>query len=114
MIIADENLDARIISALREREEIYSIAERHSGFSDEEVIALAKNSDAIILTLDKDFGEWVFAHHVTGISVVLLRYRFSETEQIISRILSLLKDQESLRGKFTTVTTTKTRSRDIP
>lgn len=27
-----------------------------------------------ILTEDKDFGEWVFAHHVQGLSVLFLRY----------------------------------------
>ena len=43
MIIADENLDAKIIAALRAINiDVYSIAERHSGFSDEEVITLAK------------------------------------------------------------------------
>ena len=116
MIIADENLDAKIIAALRKIPlDTYSIAERHSGFSDEEIITLAKKENGIIITRDKDFGEWVFAHHIHDISVVLLRYRFIETNAIIVRLLHLLKSgTESLVGKFTTLTVSRTRSRDIP
>jgi len=116
VIIADENLDAKIIAALRAINiDIYSIAELHSGFSDEEVINLTKEKGGVILTRDKDFGEWVFAHHVRDISVVLLRYRFTQTDLIIARLLQLFEfNSEALAGKFTTVTVLKTRSRNIP
>ena len=59
MMIADENLDARIIDALRNiGVDVYSIAEKNSGYSDEEVIDIAKEKSALIITRDKDFGEW--------------------------------------------------------
>jgi predicted nuclease of predicted toxin-antitoxin system len=58
MILADENIDARIISFLRASKiKIYSIIENNPGISDEEVILLAKENNQIILTEDKDFGE---------------------------------------------------------
>lgn len=56
MIIADEDIDSRIIKALRNMAvEVISIAEHYSGISDEDVIQLAQETKRIILTEDKDF-----------------------------------------------------------
>ena len=116
MIIADENVDARIIVALRTMGlEVYSIAEKNSGYSDEEVIDIAKEKSALIITRDKDFGEWVFAHHVSNISVILLRYKQSDINSITNSLLQFIRsNQPILNNTFTTITTTKTRMRNIP
>jgi predicted nuclease of predicted toxin-antitoxin system len=42
--------------------------------TDEQVIELALKMDFILLTEDKNFGEWVFAHHIKDSSVLFLRY----------------------------------------
>lgn len=42
--------------------------------ADENVIQLALRYDYILLTEDKDFGEWVFAHHIQNLNVLFLRY----------------------------------------
>ncbi len=34
-------------------------------------------------TEDKDFGEWVYAHHISGISVIFLRYHFLRPRQLL-------------------------------
>lgn len=58
MILADENIDHRIISELRRNNlDVYSIYEKNRGVSDYEIIELSKNTPYIILTEDKDFGE---------------------------------------------------------
>ena len=63
MILADENVDFRIISALRNLDfQVISIQEDYKSIPDSEVIKISKESNSIILTEDKDFGEWVFAH----------------------------------------------------
>lgn len=63
MILADENIDANLITFLRaEGIEVYSVRENHQGITDAEVIELSKHPPRIILTEDKDFGEWVYAH----------------------------------------------------
>lgn len=115
MIIADENIDAAIIVALRKiNVKVISIREDFSGISDEAIIKLAKNSESILLTEDKDFGEWVFAHKVRGMSVVFLRYSVKEKEEIISILMNLLKNKNrDLHNKFTTITVNKIRSREI-
>ncbi|MCD4664033.1 MAG: DUF5615 family PIN-like protein [Bacteroidales bacterium] len=115
MIIADENIDKRIINELRnEHFEVYSIFERNRGLKDEDIIQIAKELQYFILTEDKDFGEWVFAHNEKEIGVILLRYHFSETNQIINILKGLLiKKAEILLNKFTTVTRNKIRIRDL-
>ncbi len=116
MILADENIDFAIIKALRDiGVEVHSIAESNSGISDSEVIKLSLNPSKIILTEDKDFGEWVYAHHVTGISVVFLRYDFKETREIIPILINLIQNRfDELKGCFTTITTKKIRIRKVP
>ena len=115
MILADENLDGIIIEALqRHGIELYSIFELNRGVSDEEIITMSRNPPRIILTEDKDFGEWVFAHDVRDISVILLRYDCVNVEAIASIVVNLIQEQgQALFGKFVTVTLTKVRIRSI-
>lgn len=115
MIVADENIDRNLIDAIRELGiEVYSINESNGGIRDEQVIELSRNPARIILTEDKDFGEWVFAHHVRGISVLFLRYHFRDTAIMKSILVNLLFERlPALVGYFTTVTTQKIRTRPI-
>jgi predicted nuclease of predicted toxin-antitoxin system len=115
MIIADENIDNRIIDAIRNLGiEVYSVSLNNKGISDYQIIEISKKPPRIILSRDKDFGEWVFVNNVKGISVLFLRYKFAETEQIIEIIKNLLTNHlKELFNSFTTVTTQKIRSRKI-
>ena len=115
MILADENIDDRIITSIRnEGIAVYSVKESSRGISDESVINLAQNPARIILTEDKDFGEWVFAHQRTDISVILLRYHYQDTFLIIDILLQVLKNKnEELFGKYTTITADKIRIRSL-
>jgi predicted nuclease of predicted toxin-antitoxin system len=115
MIIADENLDARIIKILRDNDySIFSIAEELHGISDNEVIDIARKTESIIFTEDKDFGEWVFSHKVKNLSIVFLRFHHSEYQEIAKVLVELLKSGiENLQNRFTTVTTKKIRSRRL-
>lgn len=115
MIIADENIDHSLIDAIRELGiGVYSINESNGGIRDEQVIELSRIPPRIILTEDKDFGEWVFAHHIRGISVLFLRYHFKDTATMKAILIDLLaKRLQTLVGYFTTVTTQKIRTRPI-
>ena len=65
MILADENIDHGIIAALRKAgHAVDSVYESHRSLSDSAIIELARNLPRTILTEDKDFGEWVFAHGI--------------------------------------------------
>ena len=88
--------------------------ESHRGLFDEAVIALARNPPRIILTEDKDFGEWVFAHGIRDISVLFLRYSFPDTPLLIATLLELLRTRlPDLHGAFTTVGVRKVRIRKL-
>jgi len=81
---------------------------------DEDIIWLSKESERIILTEDKDFGEWVFAHNIKGLSVIFLRYHFRERDLLIKVLTKLIQEKgRELYNKFTTVTVDKIRSRRI-
>ena len=115
MIIADENIDHSLIESIRELGiDVYSVYESNRGIRDETIIESSRNPPRIILTEDKDFGEWVFAHNVKGISVLFLRYHFRETEVMRLVLIKLLSERFiDLVGCFTTVTIQKIRIRRI-
>ena len=115
MILADENMDHQLIEAIRNSGiEVHSVYELNRGMHDESIIELSRNPPRIILTEDKDFGEWVFAHQVTRISVLFLRYDFKDTELMKGILTRLLSDRlNDLLGHFTTLTVHKIRSRKI-
>ena len=115
MILADENIDHQFIDAIRETGiDVYSVYELNRGLKDESILEFSRDPPRIILTEDKDFGEWVFAHRVKGISVLFLRYHFRETEQMKQSLIKLLSERiNDLEGHFTTLTVKKIRIRKI-
>jgi predicted nuclease of predicted toxin-antitoxin system len=116
LIIADENIPRSITESLRLLEvEVIYIYDEFRGIDDFSIINLAKQkTNAIILTEDKDFDEWIFSHHMTGISVIFLRYHFSELSEITNVLIKLISEkQNNLLNKFITVTPTKIRMRDL-
>src|SRR5258708_32977478 len=114
MILADENVHGFIIETLREAGfEVISVGETASGIKDENVIQLALQFGYLLLTEDKDFGEWVFAHHVKDLSVLSLRYSFHEFQDIAQTVVNLLKTQTLERPFFATITTQKIRIRKL-
>lgn len=115
MILADENVPPRFITSLREAGiEVFSIKESQRGVTDDQVISISKDPPRIILTEDKDFGEWVFAHHEKSISVILLRYERPFLEDMIGVVVDLIKVKGvTLFGKYVTVTRNKIRIREI-
>jgi predicted nuclease of predicted toxin-antitoxin system len=59
--VADENFPQPALDALRKAGcEVFSVAEEYPGISDEEVAALCSESQRVLLTYDKDFGDLVF------------------------------------------------------
>ena len=77
------------------------------------MIQLALQHNYLLLTEDKDFGEWVFSHHVEGLSVLFLRYLFFEFQEIARTLAQLLKTQQLERPFFATITTKKNRMRKL-
>lgn len=114
MILADENIHGFIITTLRnEGFEVVSVREVASGIKDDKVIQMALQNDWLLLTQDKDFGEWVFAHHIKGLTVLFLRYSFGEFKVVAQTLVQLLQNQQTDRPFFATITTKKIRIRKL-
>ncbi|XDD45382.1 DUF5615 family PIN-like protein [Leptospira sp. WS39.C2] len=78
------------------------------------MIKLAMKLDTIILTLDKDFGEWVFSHKEYSNGIILLRYNSKEFYAIFQSLNFILKERfNELVGKFVVLSKNKLRMRDI-
>jgi predicted nuclease of predicted toxin-antitoxin system len=115
-ILADEDVDYRIVKNLRENGfEVMSVLEGHRGASDRTVLNIAKERGALLLTEDKDFGEWVFAHKIKSVGIVFLRYKPEELEDIASTLRRLLlKYGSTLYERFAVVKVKKIRIRNLP
>jgi predicted nuclease of predicted toxin-antitoxin system len=73
-MLADESVDYQIITKLREMGfEVSSITEQSAGISDDDVLRIAQETEAFLLTEDKDFGELVFRLQKVHFGILLIR-----------------------------------------
>jgi predicted nuclease of predicted toxin-antitoxin system len=114
-LLIDESVDYRIVKKIRSFDvEINSVAELSRGIPDDEVLELSRQYNSILLTEDRDFGEWVFAHKERNVSVVYLRYKVEDLEKIIDSLSKVLLEKgQNLYGKFVVITINKIRIREI-
>ena len=112
-LVADENVDAPIVAALRAagHRTVY-VQELDPGIDDDEVLDLANRSGALLLTSDKDFGELVFRQGLVHAGVILYRLAGFTGECKAAAILNLLRTHgDALRGAFTLVSPAQVRIR---
>ncbi len=74
--IIDVGVGHSIEEWLSENFTILSIASINTEMSDREILELAYKEGAIIITMDKDFGELVFKDHTSPKSVSILSILF--------------------------------------
>ncbi|MDO9097843.1 MAG: DUF5615 family PIN-like protein [Candidatus Methanoperedens sp.] len=73
-LLADENVDKPIVERLRkDGHVVLYVAEIAPSISDDEVIQLANQEKALLLTADKDFGDLVFRQSRIIYGVIFLR-----------------------------------------
>lgn len=72
--LADESVDRQVVDQLRlDGHEVWYVAEKEPGISDDTVLDRANQEMAVLLTADKDFGELVFRQKRIAMGVILLR-----------------------------------------
>lgn len=60
-LLADEGVERQIVERLRQAgHDVWYIAEMEPGIADDVILAQANASQALLITLDKDFGELVY------------------------------------------------------
>jgi len=115
LIVADENIDQRIIDFIRALDlDVLSIREKSPGISDNDVIQLTISLKALLITEDKDFGELVFSHNIQECSVILLRYQSPPGRALNTQIQKALHHFKENKGHtFYAITPKKIRYRSL-
>jgi predicted nuclease of predicted toxin-antitoxin system len=72
--LADEGVDRQIVERLRlDGHKVSYVAEMAPGIMDEVVLSESRNSESVLITADKDFGELVFRRRQVSTGVLLVR-----------------------------------------
>jgi len=114
-LLADENIDQRLVSSLRLAGIfVYSVAESSPGITDEEVMTLSENLSAMILTDDKDFGEIVFRKQMSCRGIVLLRLTGVDYSCKADHVIRVIDRYGSeMIGNFVVITAERVRIRKL-
>jgi len=115
LIIADESVDAPIIPALRAGGyDVRSIAEESPSAADDAVLLRAASTDAVLITLDRDFGELIFSKgHKPPLALIYLRAKGMSLGEMIAQTLSALSEPVLL-GRHVTIDRNHRRTKVLP
>jgi len=115
-ILANENVPATVIRALRERgHEVLSVKESMRGVGDDVILARAQTESCVVVTHDKDFGELAFRFGLRATcGVVLFRLSGTDPEGDNQRALEALESLRDWEGHFTVVEQHRIRMRPLP
>lgn len=113
--LGDENLDFQIVEKLRlDSHIVFYVVEMEPGIYDDEVLDLANNEGAILLTSDKDFGELVFRLNRITAGVILIRlFGLSPNDKAEIVASAINNHADELLGAFTVITPKSIRIRRI-
>jgi predicted nuclease of predicted toxin-antitoxin system len=111
----DESIERQVADALmNEGYQIWYILDMERGIHDEEVLAIANLNDALLLTVDKDFGELVFRKKMISTGVVLFRvFGLTNYEKAALAVLVMREHGDELLNAFAVVTPETIRLRKI-
>lgn len=113
--VADESVDKQIVKRLRDDgHPVWYVAEMAPSISDDEVLQLADNGSAPLITIDKDFGELVFRQHLVSYGVILIRLSGLNAELKANIVSSTITNYENeISGNFTVISPSRIRIRKI-
>jgi predicted nuclease of predicted toxin-antitoxin system len=103
--LADEGVDGH---------DVLYVAENIGGTSDDEVLELANQTERILMTRDKDFGELVYREKKVHTGIILNRlYEISSLQKaaLVSKVIQNFGEQ--LIGSFTVIQPGRIRMRKM-
>jgi len=113
--LADESCDFTVVRALRASGyDVVSVAESFVSASDLQVLKISIEEKRLLLTEDKDFGEWIFAHGEEMSGVLLIRFPAnirSDLGQAVSVLVA--KNGSDLVKSFTVLEPGRARIRKL-
>lgn len=105
-VLADENIPAGMIAALRDAgHEVIAISETSPQSPDGDVLALAVGQSLVLLTFDADFGRMIFAEgYQAPPGIIYLRSPPPTPQVAIERVLRVVRvDAPSIDGYFVSI-----------
>ena len=104
-IIADENITDLLVATLRSQGYYVTyIKESARGSLDPAILAAATQSNQLLITNDKDFGELVYHRGHAHSGVLLVRLSKLTVEEEAEEVARLVQEQgENLLGAFTVI-----------
>ena len=114
--LADESVDQPIVNSLRDKDyHVDYITEISPGITDEEVLVLAKENDAILITGDKDFGNLIYRLGMLSAGIILYRLAGLGNIEKAALILRVVEDySEELSESFTVIAIDHIRIKNLP
>ena len=112
-IVADEGIERPIVLKLRaEGHDVIHIAEIARGITDPQVLELANQKEALLITYDKDFGDLVFyqQYRTQGVMLVRLPETLSSLEKAEIVIDVISERQDELFHAFSVISVNKRRT----
>ena len=111
-IVADESVDFRVVVRLREiGMTVFSIAEEIPSITDSDVLSIASENRALLITEDKDFGELVFRLRLPHHGILLIR--IEEATYKISSVAAAIKEHyNEMIDKFSVINNNKLRIKE--
>jgi predicted nuclease of predicted toxin-antitoxin system len=111
--VCDEGVDRSIVQRLRaEGHEVVYIAELSPSVPDEEVLREANERGAVLVTMDKDFGELVFRLGKLTTGILLVRAPDVSSEDRATLVAGVIREHGGeLPAAFAVVSETKLRIR---
>jgi len=108
---ADENIPLDAVKMLRmEDVDVISAIESFRGADDQIILLESIKAKRILITFDKDFGDYVYYQKTaTPYGIILLRFKPKTAIDVYKIISGLLRGQFDFEGHFSIVTEKKIR-----
>lgn len=113
IFLGDESVDYQIIERLRAQGlDVLYVAEMDPGVSDELVLNEANLRNAVLITVDKDFGELVYRQKRLHTGVILLRlWGLSGSDKATITFNAIREHGHEMAHAFTVISATSIRIR---
>lgn len=114
--LANENIPGVAVGALRSAGfDVAWMRDLAPGADDEEVLAIARDQQRLVLTFDKDFGFLAFTRGPSGVpGVVLLRIDRHRPDRLAARLVEILSGRDDWHDRFAVVDEERVRLRRMP
>ncbi len=115
LFLADENIHAGMVEWLRSAgHDVTYAAETMSGQTDEMLLDVARRTERILVTDDKDVGELLFRRRLASHGILLIRLSSPRIEDRLKRLAAVWSFIESqMEGRFVVIGDSKVRIRRL-